>query len=115
MLPDTVVLILILIVVQHWVVLPSWLFWSIIAGWLAKDMLMFPFVWRAYDLSRTGVAHSMIGLRGIAKERLAPSGYIQVGAELWRAEKLDAGPPIEKGEYVRVKKIAGLTLFVESD
>jgi membrane-bound serine protease (ClpP class) len=55
----------------------------------------------------------MIGERGIAKERLAPAGYVQVHGELWRAEKIDDGPAIEMGQPVKIVKMEGLTLFVE--
>ena len=110
--PGLAAVILILIIIQHWVVLPGWLFWSIIVFWIVKDALLFPFVWRAYDWERPGRSRSMIGECGIAKERLAPKGYVQVHGELWRAVKTDDGPPIEIGQSVRVKKMEGLTLFV---
>ena len=57
----------------------------------------------------------MIGECGIAKGNLAPAGYIQIHGELWRAERLGEGPPIEAGQSVRVKQMEGLTLFVVRD
>ena len=57
----------------------------------------------------------MIGARGIAIERLAPTGFINVQGELWKAERIGKGPLIEKGEMVRVVKIRGLKLFIEPD
>lgn len=110
--PGLAAVILILIIIQHWVVLPVWLFWSIIVFWIVKDALLFPFVWRAYDWEQPGRSRSMIGERGVAKDRLAPAGYVQIHGELWRAVKIDEGPPIEAGQPVRVKKMEGLTLFV---
>jgi len=110
--PGLAAVILILIIIQYWVVLPVWLFWSIIVFWVVKDALLFPFVWQAYDWERPGRSRSMIGERGVAKERLAPAGYVQIHGELWRAVKIDDGPPIEEGQPVRVKKMEGLTLFV---
>ena len=112
MIPGTLALVLILIVVRHWVVIPVWLFGTLVALSIAKDVIMFPFVWQAYDQNQPTVPGSMIGRRGIAKERLAPVGYIQVGGELWWAVKIGGGPPIEMGEWVRVEKIEGLKLFV---
>ena len=111
--PGLVAVVLILIIIQYWVALPVWLFWSIIGFWIIKDALLFPFVWRSYDWERPGRSRSMIGERGIARERLAPSGYVQVHGELWRAEKMGDGPPIEAGQPVQVIKMEGLTLFVE--
>ena len=111
--PGLAAVILILIIIQHWVVLPGWLFWSIIVFWIVKDALLFPFVWRAYDWERPGRSRSMIGERGLAKEQLAPAGKVQIHGELWRAVKIDDGPPIEIGQSVKIVKMEGLTLFVE--
>ncbi|MGD9079846.1 MAG: NfeD family protein [Desulfobacterales bacterium] len=113
--PGLAAVILILLIIQHWVVLPVWLFWSIIGFWIVKDVVLFPFVWRAYDWERSGQSRSMIGERGIAKERLAPKGYVQVHGELWRAEIINGGPPIEMGQSVKIVKMDGLTLFVEQE
>lgn len=110
--PGLVAVVLILIIIQHWVVLPEWLFWGVIGFWIVKDALLLPFVWQAYDWERPGRSRSMIGERGIAKERLAPAGYVQIHGELWRAVKIGDVPPIEEGQPVRVKKMEGLTLFV---
>jgi membrane protein implicated in regulation of membrane protease activity len=111
--PGLVAVILILIIIQHWVVMPLWLLWCIIGFWIVKDAMLFPFVWRAYDLERPGISRSMIGERGIAKEQLAPGGYVKIHGELWRAVKMDNGPPIEIGQSVKIVKMNGLTLFVE--
>ena len=105
---------LLLVVVRQWVVLSQWIFWGIVAGWLAKDVVLFPFVWRAYDPDAPGTAWrgAMIGERGIATERLDPAGYVRVRGELWKAECLGGGPPIEVGRPVRVQCREGLTLYV---
>ena len=111
--PGLAAVILILVIIQHWVALPAWLFWSIIGAWIIKDVVLFPVVWRAYDWERPGRSRSMVGEHGVARDRLAPTGYVRVGGELWRAEKLGDGPPIEAGQPVRIVKMEGLTLFVE--
>ena len=111
--PGLAAVILILIIIQHWIALPVWLFLSTIALWVVKDMVLFPFVWRAYDSGSSGRSRSMVGERGIARERLAPAGYVLVRGELWRAEILDDGPPVEMGQPVKIVKMDGLTLFVE--
>ena len=111
--PGLAAVILILIIIQYWVVLPVWLFWCVIGFWIIKDAVLFPFVWHAYDWERPGLNRSMIGERGIAKERLAPAGYVQIHGELWKAEKIGDGSPIEMGQPVKIIKMEGLTLFVE--
>ncbi len=112
--PGLVLLILILILVRRWVDFPLWFFWGSVFIWIVKDAVLFPFVWRAYDWSRSKDVHSLVGTEGIVEERLAPSGYIRVHGELWQAEMIREGPPIEKGEVVRIQGNRGLVLLVQS-
>ena len=111
-LPAVVLLALVLILVQRWVDIPAWFVWGLVSLWVAKDVIMFPFVWRAYDLDDT---NSMVGTRGIAETRLAPSGYVRVRGELWQAEVMGDGPPIDRGQRVRVRGISGLKLLVQAN
>ena len=110
--PGTVVLILVLIVVQNWVPLPYWLRVTLIFLWIAKEAILFPFTWRAYDHNGSEVSSPMIGERGRTRERLAPTGYIQVQSELWKAEIMPGESSIEKDKWVRIMKREGLILFV---
>jgi membrane protein implicated in regulation of membrane protease activity len=112
-LPSQALAVLVLVLVRRWLDLPPWLFWTCIAGWVLKDVILFPFLWRAYDWDRAGRANSMVGLRGEAVEQLAPAGYVRVRGELWRAEVVGDGRPIEAGEAVAVRGSRGLTLLVE--
>lgn len=110
--PGTALLVLVLIQFRNWFDLPAWSVWGLIAISVAKDVILFPFVWRAYDWDRQKEVHSMVGRQGIVKDRLAPSGYIQIRGELWKAKVVEGSPPIEKGEVVRVEEMQGLTLLV---
>jgi membrane-bound ClpP family serine protease len=114
-LPLIVLLPLVLFFIRQWVAIPVWLIWGLVALLIIKDIIMFPRVWRSYDQNRPGDPTSIIGMRGIAKDRLAPTGYIRVRSELWRAEVIEGGVPIEKGERVRVTGIEGLTLLVQRE
>jgi membrane protein implicated in regulation of membrane protease activity len=114
-LPAQVLVVLILLMVRAWVDLPSWFFWGFIVGWVLKDVILFPFVWRAFDWDRSGRADSMEGLRGRAVEPLAPSGYVWVRGELWRAEVAGGRVPVEAGRAILVRGSRGLTLLVEAD
>jgi membrane protein implicated in regulation of membrane protease activity len=109
-LPGLVLFFLILILVQRWTDLPLRFIWGLLILWVIKDVVLFFFVWRAYQR----VANPLIGMKGVAEERLAPSGYIRVHGELWQAEMIREGPPIEKGEFVRIQGIRGLVLIVQS-
>jgi membrane protein implicated in regulation of membrane protease activity len=110
--PGTALLVFILIQLRNWFDLPVWSVWGIITISVAKDLILFPFVWSAYDWDRQEEANPMVGRRGIAKERLAPSGYIQISGELWKAKVVEGSPPVEKGEGVQVEEMQGLTLLV---
>jgi membrane-bound ClpP family serine protease len=111
--PDMAILTLTLIVL-HWLIsLPSWLTWGFVSLWVIKDVFMFPFVWSAYEQPPSGGVQPLAGTEGIAEERLAPSGYVCVRGELWQAEVIKKGPPIEKGEGILVQEANGLTLIVQ--
>jgi membrane-bound ClpP family serine protease len=113
-LPELGLVVVGLITLQYWVTLPSWLFWGIIAVCIAKDVVLFPFVWRSYD-STQAAADALIGAVGVTRERLAPTGYIRVRGVLWRAEVAGGGPPIEPGKTVKVEERHGLTLIVVAE
>ena len=110
--PGILILILALILVRQWIKLSTLFICSLVALWVAKDLILFPFLWRAYDRDQQ---NQMIGTRGIAEERLAPSGYVYIHGELWQAEVMKGYPPIERGETVRVREINGLKLLVQPD
>ncbi|MDI7261301.1 MAG: NfeD family protein [Thermodesulfobacteriota bacterium] len=113
--PSLVLLTFVLLAVRRFVDLHGWVFWGIILLWVAKDVVLFPFVWRAYDRSREKMLHGTVGEKGIAEERLDPSGYIRIHGELWKAELISGGPPVEKGETVWVQGIRGLVLLVQGE
>ncbi len=110
--PGMVGFMLVLIIIRHFVSLPLWLFWGLVACWVIKDAVLFPFVRRAYESDEASVTGSMVGKRGTVKTRLDPSGYIQVRGELWRAKRVGDGPPLEVGRHVLVQHMEGLTLYV---
>jgi membrane protein implicated in regulation of membrane protease activity len=112
-LPALALLVLILIFAQRWVDLPAWIFWGALVIWVVKDAVLYPFVWRAYDWDRSEGSNYMVGAKGIAKEPLAPSGYVRARGELWKAELAEGHQPVEEGDPVQVQKIRGLTLIVE--
>jgi membrane protein implicated in regulation of membrane protease activity len=114
-LPALVFLALILHLIRLWVQMPAWLIWGMVCLWVVKDVILFPFVWRSYDQDRLGDANLMVGLHGVAKDRLAPSGYVEVHGELWRAEVMEGAPFVESGGGIWVRGIRGLTLIVQPD
>lgn len=106
---------LLLTMLQHWFNWPVWLIGLGLATWIVKDALLFLLTWRAYDWEQaSGTAHSLVGRQGLTGEALAPSGYIFIGGERWRAESKN-GRPIAAGTAVRVCEVQGLTLVVSPE
>lgn len=104
-----------LFLAQRYLGLPAWAAWGGSVVWLAKDMLLFPLVRRAYDDRNPNNAHSMSGVQGRAVEMLNNSGLVLVRGVLWRAEVAGGRRPIYKDELVRVQGSRGLVLLVQSD
>ena len=109
--PGTVALVLVLLVLERLFAVPLWLLGAILAAWVVKDALLYPLLWRAYDPDFPS-AHSLIGERGVALERIDPVGYVRIRGERWRAELAAGAGPVDKNEPVRVEAIRSLTLVV---
>lgn len=103
-----------LLLLRHWLDLPRWVVWAAFGGWLIKDILLFPLLRNAYETGAPAPGGSLIGARGIARERLEPTGYVLVGGELWQAELSPGAQSVEAGAEVRVLGLRGLTLLVEA-
>ena len=81
----------------------------------SKDAALYPLVWRAYDTQGGRDPGPCAGTTGVARQRLEPSGYIEVCGELWRAELTGSAKAVEAGRTVKVTGREGLTLFVEPE
>jgi membrane protein implicated in regulation of membrane protease activity len=104
-----------LVVLKRWVDLPLWVAVAVFLLWVVKDLLLFPFLRSAYESGGKGGVERLIGVHGVAEERLAPSGYIRVGGELWRAEALQTDKPVPRGSRVKVQAVRGLTLLIQPE
>ncbi len=80
--------------------------------WLIKDAVLYPFLWRAFAPSTSIIDNKIVGLNGAVIEPLAPTGYIRVAGELWRARPDDLNTTVGVGRHVRVIDSEGLTLIV---
>ncbi|MEE2675107.1 MAG: NfeD family protein [Myxococcota bacterium] len=86
--------------------------WLLLGVWFVKEVVLFPFVRRAYEPSDPSGTASMVGATAVVINRLDLAGTVRIGPELWAA-CLDAGSePAEVGATVRVKSVKGLTLHV---
>jgi membrane protein implicated in regulation of membrane protease activity len=114
-LPGITLIALILLLIRQQFDLSGWLVAAVIAVWVLKDAALFPLVWRYYSPYPPPPLHRLEGRRGIVHEPLAPSGYVRLGHELWRAEVPPGHARLKRGAHVRVRGVRGLTLLVEPD
>ena len=115
--PELALAALVLGGLHRWAGLPRWLVYVLLLVFVLHDLVLFPFVRRAYEseiISPVG-AERLVGARGFTTEPLEPRGYIRLGAELWRAEAVSPSPSIPQGAAVRVREVRGLTLVVEAE
>lgn len=113
-LPDVLLAGLVLYLLNRWTHLPGEWAIGFFAGWLVKDIAMYPLLRRAFAPSPTG-PEAFIGLRAVVVERLSPEGYVRLGGELWSAENLDSRGSIAVGHPVIVRAAHGLRLLVEAE
>lgn len=113
-LPELLLLAAVLAILGGWLDLPGWVWAVVLGGWALKDVLLFPFIWRAYDDRQPTRSNSLIDAQGVALVRLDPQGHVRVRAERWKAELAPGARPVEADEPVRVVGLRGLTLLVES-
>ncbi len=89
--------------------------WSIILGATGATTVFFLFIvgkgLRAQALKVTTGRKGLLGTRAIAVERLAPTGQVRIGGELWNAV---SDSEVEAGSEVVITGVAGLTLRVRS-
>lgn len=111
-LPGFVLLVLILFLFHSWFDIPVRAAILVLGLWVAKDIILFPLVWRSYIPQEFSPLKALIGLQGVAVESLNPAGYIRLRSELWSARTAENYPNVRTGETVRVKDVEGLTLIV---
>jgi len=102
-----------LILLRRWIDFSWWVILGLMAFLVAKDMVLFAFVWRTYDSEHGERARPQVGALGIVVRKLSPAGYIQIGGELWQAEMAGEKTFALEGKTVRVQDVRGLTLIVE--
>ena len=100
------------VVLHYQVNLPAWWGIALVASWVIKDAVLYPFLRGAYDSDSPDAIEQLIGLEGVAIEPLAPQGYIRVRGELWLAEPYSAGITIGRNRPVTVDSIQGTILRV---
>ena len=88
-------------------------------AWLIKDIVLFPFVRRAYDSGEVPDSgpRGLIGENGTVTVALAPRGFVRVRGELWQAQLSQASDPqtqLTPGTTVRIVAAEGMLLMAEA-
>jgi membrane protein implicated in regulation of membrane protease activity len=96
-----------------WEWVPLWLSVALVAGLIVKDLVMFPFVRKAYEPGPAHGATELLGAQVRVENELAPEGYVRAGPERWRARLASGEGRLAPGEAARVRAIDSLTLVVE--
>lgn len=86
--------------------------WLLLGAWCFKEVVLFPFVRRAYEPSEPSATNHLLGVDAIVLERLDPVGRVRIGPESWAARLPAGSVPAEVGTTVCVKSVEGLTLHV---
>lgn len=90
---------------------PRHFVWMGVALWIAKDIALYPLVWRSLEQSPARAPYE--GEVAITLSALDPAGEIRVRGERWKARlRDDAAARVEEGMRVRVVGRDGLTLIV---
>ncbi len=98
----------------YWVFdLPAVLLGTLLAVWIIKDALMFPFVRHAYETVDESPGSYMLGAQGVVVQDLDPRGYVRARGEMWQAEVAAEDAPLKIDSKVRVRAVKGMLLLVE--
>jgi membrane protein implicated in regulation of membrane protease activity len=88
---------------------------GLFALFLLKDAALYPLVRHSYERRRPLGGEELVGARGVVQRDLSPSGWVRVGAELWRAQLAPGHESAAAGVGVRVRAVRDLTLLVEPE
>jgi membrane protein implicated in regulation of membrane protease activity len=111
-LPGWIITGLILLGLLNWQYLSGWLAVGVFGGWIGKDLLLFPFLRRAYERDIKPGSQGLIGFRGVAQEHLTPRGYVRVRGELWNAIATPVDQVISAGTEVEIVNANGMQVMV---
>ena len=111
--PDLILLSLGLAAAVRWWDLSVLVAYGLVALWIAKDVIMYPIVRVAYESGGSSGVDGILGALGVVAQPFAPSGYVKLGSELWKAELVPGAETVAVGSAIRVVEVRGLTLVVE--
>ncbi len=110
--PGWALAVVVLYLVHRWLGLPLWAAGLLLAADVVKDLVLYPWLRRAYEDEYVPPAARLAGETAEVVEDLAPEGYVRVRGELWRA-RCGGGEPVASGGRVQVTGAQGTVLIVE--
>lgn len=110
--PGLVLVSIVVFLLQHWNIISVGLAWLLLALWMIKDAVLFPFTRTAYEDPPSSGPQGLVGSEGVASTDLDPKGLVVVQGERWQAFTRDGGL-IERHRSVRVCDTRGIILVVE--
>ena len=107
---------LVLWLLWRYEVLPAWLAWGVLILWIAKDAVLFFYLWPAYEPGGDEGLLSPVGRLGVVTgQTKAGQLRVRVRGETWRARPERGQGPIRAGQSVRIVERRGLLLRVRSE
>ena len=111
-LPEAGLVTLVLFGLHYWEQLSLPVLLLLFAGWVIKDVIMYPFVRSAYGPGPAHGTEALLGAQGVVTDDLSPKGSVRIGAEPWSA-RLGAGhDTLPVGTRVRIEEVEGFVLVV---
>ena len=110
--PSLLIITLLVFTVNHWYILDNAIIVMIILFWILKDILIFPFVWKAYSHKDRDKSKTILNQHGVAVDSINPKGFVKINGEIWQAELVELNDPINQGQPIEVVEIDGLKLKV---
>jgi len=110
--PGWVLAAIILYAFHRLLALPLWLAAILMVADIVKDIVLYPYLRRAYETMESMPAERLIGERAVIRQALTPEGYVQVRGELWRARSVDPETPTDSGSGVVIVGAQGTLLDV---
>jgi membrane protein implicated in regulation of membrane protease activity len=110
--PSFLILIVILLLLDHWYNFGYFIIAGVLILWILKDSIMFPIVWKSYETRAHKVSwqSKIINKEALVVEQINPEGYVRFNGELWKARCIN--DKIDKDEKVVIKSIEDKTLVV---
>jgi membrane protein implicated in regulation of membrane protease activity len=112
-LPGLLALLAGLLVARRFVELSGELIVVLAAGWLAKDLALYPLLRPAYEVDSRSEMEKLTGEEAVVTTSLEPAGQVRLRGALWLAEAAPGEPlPVARGSGVRIEGHRGLVLLV---